>query len=81
MRMEFPDAPGQPVFLHTPEDVLLFKFRWYRLGNETSDQQWADILGVLKVQAGKLDDAYLNQWAADLGVADLLLRARQESGA
>lgn len=79
--MGFPDAPGQPVFLHAPEDVLLFKLRWYRLGNETSDQQWADVLGVLKVQAGKLDDAYLNQWAADLGVADLLLRARQEGGA
>jgi hypothetical protein len=78
--MDFPDAPGQPVVLHSPEDVLLFKLRWYRLGNETSDQQWGDVLGVLKVQAGRLDDAYLDHWAAELGVVDLLQRARQESG-
>jgi hypothetical protein len=77
---DFPDAPGAPVFLQSPEDVLLFKLRGYRLGNETSDRQWADLLGVLKVQAGKLDDAYLDHWAAVLPVADLLHRARQESG-
>jgi hypothetical protein len=75
-----PDLPGEPVSLYTAEDVILFKLRWYRLGNETSTQQWDDILGVLKVQAGRLDDAYLDQWAATLNVADLLGRARQEVG-
>jgi hypothetical protein len=79
--MDFPDAPGDPVFLLSPEDVLLFKLRWFRLGNETSDRQWADILGVLRMQAGKLDDAYLNHWSLSLQVDDLLRRARQESGA
>jgi hypothetical protein len=74
-----PDAPNQPITLHTPEDVVLFKLRWYRLGGESSPQQWADILGVLKVQAGKLDQGYLDHWAADLGVADLLARVLQES--
>ena len=79
--VDLPDAPGQPVFLHSPEDVILFKLWWYRLGNQTSDQQFKDVLGVLQVQAGRLDDAYLDRWAADLGVADLLGRARQEGGA
>ncbi len=74
-----PDNPTQPVNLFTPEDVILFKLHWYRLGNETSTQQWSDILGVLKVQAGRLDDAYLDQWAADLGVADLLERVRAQA--
>jgi hypothetical protein len=77
--LELPDCPEEPIFVHTPEDIILFKLRWYRLGNEMSDRQWADIQGVLKVQAGKLDDAYLDRWAADLGVSDLLARARQES--
>jgi hypothetical protein len=77
--VELPDAPGEPVVLHTPEDVILFKLWWYRLGNQVSEQQLKDIIGVLQVQAGKLDDAYLDTWAADLGVADLLLHARQES--
>lgn len=74
----FPDDPARPVMVHAPEDVILFKLRWYRLGNEASDQQWGDVIGVLKVKAGGLDDAYLDRWAADLGVTDLLARARQE---
>ncbi len=77
--VDLPDAPGQPVVLHTPEDVVLFKLAWYRLGNEAAEQQFKDVVGVLQVQAGRLDDAYLDRWGADLGVADLLRRARQES--
>jgi hypothetical protein len=78
--LELPDAPGQPIVLHTPEDVILFKLWWFRLGNLASEQQFRDIIGVLQVQAGKLDDAYLDHWAADLGVTDLLGRARQDAG-
>lgn len=76
-----PDAPDQPVVLYAPEDVILFKFLWYRLGNESSEQQWKDILGVFRAQGGKLDSGYLNHWAAELGVQDLLAKARLESGA
>jgi hypothetical protein len=76
--LDFPDAPGQPLPVQSPEDVILFKLRWYRLGNETSEQQWKDVLGVLNVQAGKLDEGYLDEWAPRLGVEDLLARARQE---
>jgi hypothetical protein len=75
----FPDRPGQPVSLLASEDIVLFKLRWYRLGGEVSDQQWSDVLGVLKVRAGQLDEAYLDRWAADLQVSDLLERARQEA--
>jgi hypothetical protein len=74
-----PDLPGRPVSLYTPEDVILFKLRWYRLGEETSQQQWSDILGVMKVQAGRLDDVYLDRLAPALNVADLLVRARREA--
>lgn len=60
----------------SPEDTLLHKLLWYRLGNEVSDRQWNDVLGVLKVQGDLLDDDYLDRWAGDLEVADLLDRAR-----
>jgi hypothetical protein len=80
LMVDLPDEPGQPLALYTAEDVILFKLWWYRLGQESASQQWGDVLGVLKVQAGKLDQAYLDHWAADLGVGDLLQRARQESG-
>jgi hypothetical protein len=52
---------------------------WYRLGDKISDRQWRDILGVLKVQAGRLDLDYLRKWAVELKVTDLLQRALKES--
>jgi hypothetical protein len=73
-----PDAPEQPMTLLTPEDTVLFKLEWYRLSNESLDQQWKDILGVLKVEAGRLDETYLDHWAAQLQVIDLLAKARRE---
>jgi hypothetical protein len=48
---------------------------WFRKGGELSDQQWHDILGVMRVQAGRLDLGYLQEWAGELGVADLLRTA------
>ncbi|MGD0899943.1 MAG: hypothetical protein ABR915_19080 [Thermoguttaceae bacterium] len=75
-----PDAPAVQVFLASPEDTVLSKLEWYRLGDEVSDRQWHDVLGVLKMQQGRLDRLYLQKWAAELGVADLMDRAWQEAG-
>ena len=63
----------------SPEDTILAKLEWYRMGGEVSDRQWRDILGVLKTRAGELDLAYLKKWAIELKVADLLERALKES--
>jgi hypothetical protein len=59
----------------SPEDTILSKLEWYRLGGEASDRQWRDILGVLKTKAGDIDLEYLHQWARELKVGDLLERA------
>jgi hypothetical protein len=71
--------PVQKAFITSAEDIILAKLEWYRLGNEISDRQWRDIIGVLKVQAGRLDLEYLRKWAVELKVADLLQRALKES--
>jgi hypothetical protein len=63
----------------SPEDTILSKLEWYRLGGEVSDHQWRDILGVLKVRAGELDLDYLRKWAEELKIGDLLERALNES--
>ena len=63
----------------SPEDTILSKLEWYRLGGEASDRQWRDILGVLKVRAGELDLDYLRKWAVELNVNDLLERALKET--
>lgn len=64
--------------LASPEDVVLSKLEWFRLGDEVSEKQWLDITKVLNVQQHALDRAYLTHWAAELGVADLLERAWRE---
>ena len=63
----------------SPEDIILAKLEWYRLGGEVSERQWRDILGVLKTRAGELDLAYLKHWATEIKVNDLLDRALQET--
>jgi hypothetical protein len=67
--------PEQSAYIASAEDTILTKLEWYRLGGEVSERQWRDVLGVLKVQAGRLDLSYLRHWAAELGVADLLEKA------
>ncbi len=63
----------------SPEDTILSKLEWYRMGGETSERQWRDILGVLKTRKGELDLDYLRRWAKELNVSDLLERALKES--
>jgi len=63
------------AFVATAEDTLLAKLEWYRIGGEVSERQWRDVLGILKVQAGRLNLAYLRRWAIELKVEDLLERA------
>jgi hypothetical protein len=67
------------IFLCSPEDVILTKLEWYRLGGETSERQWLDILGVIKVQGNSLDKNYLIEWAKKLDVFDLLAKSFSES--
>jgi hypothetical protein len=46
--------PEQRVYITSPEDVILSKLEWYRLGGEISDRQWRDIVGVLKTRASSI---------------------------
>jgi hypothetical protein len=55
----------------SPEDTILSKLEWYRMGGEASDRQWRDILGVLKTKTDDLDLDYLRKWAKELKVNDL----------
>lgn len=62
------------IYILSAEDTILAKLRWYRMGGEGSEQQWRDVVGVVKVQEDRLDLEYLNKMAAVLQVADLLAR-------
>ncbi len=80
-RLALPLSPSsaQTAFWQTPEDVVLSKLKWFRMGQETSEVQWRDILGLLKLQGASLDSEYLFRWAVEEGVLDLLERAWREA--
>ena len=45
--------PGNPkIPLASAEDVLLAKLEWYRRGGDTSERQWDDVKGLLRVEPG-----------------------------
>ncbi len=71
--------PEQSAYVASAEDIILAKLEWYRLGGEVSERQWRDILGVMKIQTGRLDLNYLKDGAGMLEVTDLLERAIKEA--
>lgn len=78
-RVQVSTDPDGWLYVYMPEDILLQKLRWYRMGNEVSDRQWRDILGIILVQGDRLDCVYLHEGAEALDVADLLQRALSET--
>jgi hypothetical protein len=72
------DALGLRLSVSAPEDTILIKLRWSR-SSGGSEKQVADARGVYEVQMGVLDERYLDEWAARLGVAELLARIRAEA--
>lgn len=51
---------------------------WVTGPGEVANQQWRDVTALLRVQRGRIDEPYLTRWADQLGVADLLARARTD---
>lgn len=62
------DIQGVQVYATTPEDILLAKLEWAKLGE--SERQIRDAAGIVQVQADKLDYQYVERWAAALDVED-----------
>lgn len=73
------DSFNKPFSVVSPEDIILLKLRWYRAGGCSSQRQWNDVLGVLRVCGSTVDFAYLRKWASLLSIGDLLERAISQS--
>jgi hypothetical protein len=73
-----PSEPYGEIVVASPEDIVVQKLHWYRLGDHVSERQWSDALGVLKVGGPRLDVGYMRDLAERMGVADLLVRALNE---
>ena len=69
-------SAGDAVYVASAEDMILAKLRWFDAGNRVSERHWSDVIGMLRVQGGNLDYAYLQRWARSLGIAALLTAAQ-----
>jgi hypothetical protein len=75
-----PQSGGTEISLASPEDTVVQKLYWYRLGDHVSERQWTDAMGVLTVRGNDLDREYMHDLAAEMGVDDLLIRAFHDAG-
>ena len=50
--------------LATPEDVLIAKLEWAKIGG--SERQLVDAAGIIKMQREILDFAYIERWVETL---------------
>jgi len=80
-KMEF--SRRQPVFylganrwFATAEDTILAKLEWSKTSG--SERQFNDALNVTKLQRDNLDRAYLEKWAKEIDVLDLLEKLFRE---
>ncbi len=64
-----------PAWFVTPEDILLAKLYWFKLGDEVSEVQWRDIMGIVRGCYPTLDRQYLQRAASQLEVEELLRRS------
>jgi hypothetical protein len=69
----------ETVYVATVEDTVLAKLRWYQIGQETSNAQWNDVIGILATSRDNFDLQYLRDWSDKLGLTNLLQKALLES--
>ncbi len=68
-------AFGLDICVSAPEDTILQKLRWAAACGGSA-RHVNDAAGVYELQSGALDERYLDEWAARLGVAGLLDQVR-----
>lgn len=69
---------GNPLYVSTPEDVIIAKLEWARMGQ--SLRQLEDVAGLLRLRWKSLDHSYLQKWVMELGLASQWDEARRQSG-
>ncbi len=66
---------GTRLAVATAEDLIIAKLEWAKLG--ASARQIEDVSTLLRVAAGTLNQAYLDEWIGELGLADQWHAARR----
>jgi hypothetical protein len=73
-RLRWAHPAWGPVWVSTLEDLVLAKLEW---SEGTSELQLRDCASLLRMNAGRVDEAYLERWARALGLGDRLESVRR----
>lgn len=65
-RRRLTDLGTTEAYVASPEDVLLAKLRWAKLGG--SDRQLQDASGIVHTQSTQLNVAYVERWVRELSL-------------
>jgi len=76
-RREKHEVDGIRLTLASPEDVVIAKLEWAKASG--SERQIDDAAGILRLQSGRLDLAYIEQWVDALQLSDQWLAASRRS--
>lgn len=74
----FEELANVEFYFSSPEDIIIAKLQWYKIGGFVSERQWLDTIGVIKVQGDLLDKKYLKSWSQKLGLSSLMQKAFDE---
>jgi hypothetical protein len=68
-----------PVRVCSGEDIVVQKLDWFEKGGRVSDRQWKDLIGVLEIRGRSLDLDYIQRWARELDLGELVDKALAEA--
>lgn len=69
---------ARKAWLPTPEDVIVQKLRWNKIGRRSKD--FDDVVAVMAVQGdAALDWSYIEKWCAEHGTLEALVEAKAEA--
>ena len=69
---------GIVVYVASPEDILIAKLEWAKMGE--SERQIEDAAGVIATQGSSLDRSYVERWVRELGLEHQWHKALERAG-
>jgi hypothetical protein len=69
--------PIGEVYVHSPEDLILYKLMYLGLSGQPKHAR--DIAAILKAKKGQLDYGYIDGWVNRLGLNSLWMALKDDS--
>lgn len=77
-RRQLVDMEGIALYVATPEDLVVAKLEWAKLGQ--SQRQVEDAAEILKLRGDSVDRGYIQKWIRDLGLDEQWAEAKRITG-